>query len=180
MYIKCFIGIIFIHDCICYTKKSGVTRMIELPPRSGKSPLPWWKQVNYSVIPIYDGRVFKFCLVFLVKLQLAPFLGSGNAFGLPTGIYLSQHHPITEASGLWSWLMSPRSPGCSDGWCAPLCWWPYSRSMHMSSIRVAATWRRGVWPGISEWPPSQCPTGHPLIQWRVTIDDIVGDRHPST
>ena len=53
MHINWFTWIIFFHDRICYTKKSGGTRILQLSQRNGKLLLPWKKQGNHPVIPIY-------------------------------------------------------------------------------------------------------------------------------
>ena len=45
----------FFHDFTCYTKKSGVTRVLQLSQRNGKLPLPQWKEINYPVIPVYGA-----------------------------------------------------------------------------------------------------------------------------
>ena len=54
MYIKWFTWIIFFHFRLSYTKKLGVTIIIQFYQRNGKLPLPWLKQGYYPVIPIYD------------------------------------------------------------------------------------------------------------------------------
>ena len=43
----------FFYDRISYTNKSAVTRILQLSQHNGKLPLPWLKQGNYPVIPIY-------------------------------------------------------------------------------------------------------------------------------
>ena len=58
IYINWFDWILFFDDRICYTKKSGVTRVIKFSQRNGKLPLQRQKQGNYPVITIYDSRWF--------------------------------------------------------------------------------------------------------------------------
>ena len=41
------------HDRICYTKKPGVMKSIQFSQRYSELLLPWQKQGNYPVIPIY-------------------------------------------------------------------------------------------------------------------------------
>ena len=53
MYINWFTWIIFIHDCICYTKKLEVQELYRFSQRNIRLPLPQRKQGNYLVIPIY-------------------------------------------------------------------------------------------------------------------------------
>ena len=46
MYIDWFTWMTFFGGCICYTKKSGVTRILQLSQRYGKLPLTQQKQGN--------------------------------------------------------------------------------------------------------------------------------------
>ena len=49
------------HHHICYTKKSGVTRILQLSQYNGRLPLPQRKQGNYPLITIY-GHIIKYGL----------------------------------------------------------------------------------------------------------------------
>ena len=57
MYINWLTWIIFFHDRICYLKKLGATRILQLSQGNGKLPLPWWRQGIYPVITIY-GNIY--------------------------------------------------------------------------------------------------------------------------
>ena len=53
MYINWFTRIIFICDCIYYTRYWGWQELSRFSQHNGKLPLTRWKQGNYPVIPIY-------------------------------------------------------------------------------------------------------------------------------
>ena len=54
---NCFTWIIFIHDCICYTKIESNENSPDSLNVMVNLPLPRLEQVNYLIIPIYAGSV---------------------------------------------------------------------------------------------------------------------------
>ena len=71
----------FLNDSICYTKKLGVTRILQFSQHNSKLPLPRWKQGNYPLITIYDST---FYASFLVIIHI---LCHCSASLLPLSIY---------------------------------------------------------------------------------------------
>ena len=118
-------------------------------------------------------------LTFFSKFHLASVFGEGSAVCLPIGEYLSRHCHYIGADEWWSLSPATGSPVCNNVWPTPLWRRSYSIHIHMFGSTVAANFRWGGWPGVSDYPPTMCLSGRPLRQWMGEINNVVGIRHPN-
>ena len=109
MYINWFTWIIFFHDCVFYIKNRRLRELSKFSQRNGKLPLPWSKQGNYPVIPIYGSwRNYAHDLMCHVLYCLF--------------VYLTILHKVQFYGGLVWFIMYKDHPRWSNGlWYVIFC-----------------------------------------------------------